>query len=297
MSSSEDAATGRPRSPAPERYVDTHVHFWDHDAPDLDWPMLAVDFQYPLHRFDDGRYAAQEHRAESSAMGVVKVVHVQAAVAADPATETAWLQRMAEEHEWPNAIVGSLALGAADAPEVVERHARHASFRGIRDFEAVALGSAAVDRGLDALAAVGASCELLVPWPRYDEIVEVAARHPDVVFVLGHCGAPRERTPEYFAAWSSHLREIARIDNLVCKIASLGIADPAWTVASLRPWVLECIESFGPDRCMFGSNWPVDKLFATYEELAVAFRTIVDDLTTDERRALFSATAERVYRI
>jgi predicted TIM-barrel fold metal-dependent hydrolase len=291
--------TTRPVSDArPARLVDSHVHFWDRSAEGLEWPMLEEGFPYPLHRFDTGRFAAQEFRAETAGTNVTKVVHVQAAATPDPENESAWLQRMADRHGWPNGIVGRCDLAADDAPAVVEAHARYSNFRGVRDPRASAkLGTPGFDRGVRALAAHDARCDLTARWPLFDAVLEAARRHPGVLFVLEHAGSPDQRTDSYFADWSSHLRRLAAADNVVCKVSGLALGDPEWTVPSLRRWVLESIDAFGTHRCLFGSNWPVDKLYGTWDEMIAAFCELVGGFSADERDALFAGNAEGVYRI
>jgi predicted TIM-barrel fold metal-dependent hydrolase len=292
--------TERPvRTSLPPRFVDTHVHFWDRSVEGLEWPMLEVGFRYPLHRFDGtGRFAAEEFRTETAGTNVTKVVHVQAASTASPPLETAWLQGMADQHGWPNGIIGLCDLTGDDAPAIIEGHARHANFRGVRDLgTGPTLTTPAFDQGARALRKHDARCELTVRWPFFEAVAATARRHPEVLFVLEHAGSPDERTDAYFADWSSHLRQVAEADNVVCKISGMAIGDHDWTAASLRRWVLECIDLFGVERCMFGSNWPVDKLFGTWVEMVGAFAEIVSDFSPDERDSLFAGTAERVYRI
>jgi predicted TIM-barrel fold metal-dependent hydrolase len=285
--------------PRPARVVDSHVHFWDRSADGLEWPMLEVGFRYPLHRFDaTGRFAAGEFRAETACFNVTKVVHVQAAATAWPPLETAWLQRMAETQGWPNGIIGLCDLTATDAAAVIAAHAESANFRGVRDLgTGPSLGSEAFDRGARALRDHDARCELTVRWPFFGAVADAARRNPDVGFVLEHAGSPDERSDAYFAEWSAHLRQVAAADNVVCKISGLAIGDHQWTAASLRRWILECIELFGVERCLFGSNWPVDKLFGSWEEMVGGLAENVSDFSPDERDALFAGTAERVYRI
>jgi predicted TIM-barrel fold metal-dependent hydrolase len=93
------------------------------------------------------------------------------------------------------------------------------------------------------------------------------------------------------------MREIASVENTVVKISGLGMGDHRWTVDSLRPWVLECIDAWGPSRAFFGTNWPVDRLYSSYGDVVDAYRELVDDFTHDERAALFSGNAERVFRL
>jgi predicted TIM-barrel fold metal-dependent hydrolase len=282
----------------PARFVDSHVHFWDRSVDGLEWPMLEEGFPFPLHRFDTGRFAAEEFRAETAGTNVTKVVHVQAAATTRPDDESAWLQRMADRHGWPNGIIGSCDLAADDASAVIEAHAGHPNFRGVRDPRASAkLETAGFDRAARALAAHDGRCDLTARWPLFEALARAARRHGDVLFVLEHAGSPDQRTDSYFADWSSHLRRLAAADNVVCKISGLGIGDPEWTVPGLRRWVLESIDAFGPDRCLFGSNWPVDKLYGTWNEMIGAFAELVAGFSVGERDALFAATAERIYRI
>lgn len=282
----------------PARFVDTHVHFWDRSVDGLEWPMLEVGFRYPLHRFDTGRFGAEEFRKETAGTNVTKVVHVQAASTASPPLETAWLQSMADQHGWPNGIIGLCDLSADDAPAILDGHARHPNFRGVHDLgTGPSLATPAFDRGARALRGHDARCELTVRWPFFEAVAAAAQRHSDVMFVLEHAGSPDERSDAYFADWSSQLRRVAEADNVVCKISGLAIGDHEWTAARLRRWVLACIELFGIERCMFGSNWPVDKLFGTWLEMVGAFAEIVADFSPGERDALFAGTAEQVYRI
>ena len=81
------------------------------------------------------------------------------------------------------------------------------------------------------------------------------------------------------------------------KISGLAMGDNDWTVDSIRPWVLQCIEAFGVQRSFFGTNWPVDKLYSPYAQVVDAYAEIVADFSHDEQVALFSANAERIYRI
>lgn len=287
-----------------DAFVDTHVHFWDHSVEGLSWAWLEADFEHPrvrgLHEYDAPRYAAPEFRTEVAECGVTKIVHVQAArLIPDPERETAWLQAMGDAEGWPSAVIGNCRLIADDGPEVVARHVLHPRFRGVRDMSANgALVEPAVRRTCAALGTHDAVCELMVSHPEFSAMATLAADVLDTTFVLGHSGLPIERTPEYFRAWAGALPAVAAADNVVCKISALANgADPNWTVESIRPWVMGCIEAFGPERCFFGSNWPIDRHFGTYARLIDAYRTIVSELSPGEQRAVLSGTAERIYRI
>jgi predicted TIM-barrel fold metal-dependent hydrolase len=290
-----------PSASTPVRYVDAHVHFWDQSEPGIEWPMLESNFRFPLHLFNvSGHYTAADHRVETAGVPVSKVVHVQAAVVDDPAVETAWLQRMADNDPagWPNGIVASGALCADDAPAMLERHARYANFRGVRDPTlADHLEDPALDAALTVMARLGAACDVGARLPRFQALGGVLDRHPAVTFVLNHGGTPNERTPEFLAQWRAGLTRLAARPNIVCKVSGFALGDKQWTVESLEPLVNACIDIFGVDRCLVASDWPVDKLYSTYGELFAAFATITAGVSATERDALFAGTAERVYRL
>ena len=102
----------------------------------------------------------------------------------------------------------------------------------------------------------------------------------------------------YQAAWRENLARLASAPNVVIKLSALSSAAPAnFFTATISDWIRQCIELFGPDRCMFASNFPIDRLFVTYSHLLYAFRRSVADLSPSEQEAVFATTAERAYRI
>lgn len=288
--------------PVPVPFIDAHVHFWDQQVRDLEWAWLAPGFTHPrlgrLVELAAPRYSVLEFRAQTEASAPVKIVHVQAAKAADPVIETEWLQQLSGAEGWPNAIVGFCDYASTDIPAVIERHLQHSAFRGVRDLPAgLRLDDPAVVRGLAALAQFDISVEVMTPHEHFGHLLALARAHPGTTIVLGHSGLPVARDDNYYRVWRAGLERLATAPNIVVKVSALGGADPTWTTASLRPWVLGCIETFGPDRCMFASNWPVDSLFSTYDRLVAAYAEIVAGLSESEQSAFFQGTAERVYRI
>lgn len=287
----------------PDALVDTHVHFWDHSLEGFRWPWLEPGFRHrqlvDTHQLDAPRYTTPEFRSETDAAGVAGMVHVHAAERMpDPSRETEWLQSMGDEIGWPHALVGACPLREAGAPDLLHRHARFGRLRGVRDVWGIKeLQSAAeVKPALDTAAELGLSIELRLPLDRFHVLREIADRWPDVTLVLGHAGLPQTRSDDDLAQWRAALRDLAGAPNAVCKISAVaGSSDPDWTVESIRPWVFGCIDAFGPDRCMFGTNWPVDRLFGTYHAVVDAYREVVADLDAADRARLFHGTAARVY--
>lgn len=285
-------------------FVDTHVHFWDlrHDRLRYDWLMPDTGDDPDLGNYDaimSQRYVPEDFAGETRFANVSKVVHVQAAIGSpDPVDETAWLQELADRHGTPQGIVAYADLAAPDVEEVLARHAAYPNLRGIRDLRYDDyLTREDWRRGYALLERYGLVC---CDDPEVDvmaDAAELARAFPGITYCVDHAGFPRKRDAEYFERWRRGMRRIAEVPNTVVKISGLGMADHRWTVESLRPWVLECIEAWGTERAFFGTNWPVDRLFSSYGDVVDAYREIIDDLTASEKEALFSRNAERVFRL
>jgi predicted TIM-barrel fold metal-dependent hydrolase len=108
---------------------------------------------------------------------------------------------------------------------------------------------------------------------------------------------PVDRDEDGIQRWQRGMRKLAAAPNVVAKISGLGTVDWNWTVKSIRPFVLQTIEAFGIPKCMFASNFPVDKLYSDFDTLYAAFREITNDFNVDERRMLFHDNAARYYRL
>jgi predicted TIM-barrel fold metal-dependent hydrolase len=129
------------------------------------------------------------------------------------------------------------------------------------------------------------------------DALDLAQTFPDTQIILNHTGMPRKRDRDYVEAWRGGMRTLAAAPNIAAKISGLGMFHHDWTPDVIRPFVLDTIEIFGVERCMFASNFPVDKLQADYRAIWQAFDQITADFTPDERRALFHDNAVRFYRL
>ena len=134
-------------------------------------------------------------------------------------------------------------------------------------------------------------------WQDMEKLRDLAAAFPNTVIVIDHAGGPMERTQEYFNHWKRGMQTAAKAENIICKISGLGMGDHHWTVDSIRPYVLHCVETFGVERSLFATNWPVDSLWSDYDTIVSAYEEITRDFTENERAALFSGNTERLYRI
>ena len=120
---------------------------------------------------------------------------------------------------------------------------------------------------------------------------------PDLRMIVNHAGLPTDRDAAGMERWRKGLRLLAAQPQVSIKISGLGITDRAWTLESLHPVVLECIEIFGIERAMFASDFPVERVHGSFDAFFSAFDAITADFSVDERERLFAANAEAIYRI
>ena len=288
-------------------FIETHHHLWELDRFHYDW---LEDPGWPGHNALLGDYKMirstigrpERFFKEFYGANVTKSVHVEAAYAGpDPVEETVWLAQVAREHGMPNAIVAFCDIEQDGAEAELDRHLEASDLvRGIRirahpdnpDTESFR-------RGYKALADRNLSYELNASPGKLLSGRDVARDNPDVQVILGHAGFPVQRDDDYFRQWQSEMSELGQVEHVSCKVSGFGMADNRWTIESIRPWVLHCIDAFGPDRIMFGTNWPVDILYATYLEQTDAYRTILADagFGRGEQEGMLYRNAERFYRI
>jgi predicted TIM-barrel fold metal-dependent hydrolase len=284
-------------------FVDTHFHLHDLKRAELRYSWLERDaihgFLGNIDALKAQHYWIEDYLAEIRFSNVKKAIYVQAALGtADPVDETKWLQAFAGKTGFPQGIVAECHLAHADAEAVLERHMQYANVRGIRDFgdgrylvdPAWRAGYAFLERH-NLVACIDTRIQLI------DDLLDLAAAFPNIMICVDHCAIPEARDDAYFKRWTAAMRALARADNVVMKISGLGMMDRRWTVDSIKPYVLGSIEAFGVDRVVFGSNWPVDRMFSSYPDWIDAYATIIASFTEDERIKMFSANAERLFRI
>jgi len=126
-----------------------------------------------------------------------------------------------------------------------------------------------------------------------EQAARVLERAPETRVALCHAGSPHDRTADGIRAWSRSLRALSALPHVSCKLSGLGMFDHDWTASSVRPIVQECLAQFGPSRCMFGSNFPVDSLSSSYSDLVARHRSLVPPEMHDD---VFGLTARRFYR-
>jgi len=295
--------------------IDAHHHLWDLSPGPLHYPWLQ-DRDAKAHFLGDQGslrrdYLPEHYRADARLHNVVGTVHVEAECdRRQQLDETRWLTRLHARHGLPSAIVAHSWLHTPDAPSILAQQAAFPLVRGIRSKpvtrnspEAVlqdTCGSMQDPRwrsGLRLLVQFSLSWDLRVPTWHLEEAADVVRENPQLPVVLNHTGFPWDRSSKGLTMWRSGMRALARLDNCMCKLSCLCIPEGQWDYEGNRAIILETIDLFGPDRCMFASNFPVDGMQVDFDTMFNDYKRITDGFTAVERRSLFHDTAARFYRL
>jgi predicted TIM-barrel fold metal-dependent hydrolase len=289
--------------------VDAHQHFWD---PERNYhPWLAdkpVAFRYGDYSAIIRRYLPDEYLCDARNYRVAGTVYIETEWdPRDPVGEMAYVKELRRVTGYPSVAVAQGWLDREDAVPVLERLAAFDFVRGIRqkpranptprDGSPGGMMDAAWRQGFAALNALDLRYDLQTPWWHLHEAADVARAFPDAQITLNHTGLPADRSAEGVAAWASAMALLAACPNAAVKISGLGQPGQPWTAASNRQVVLTTIDLFGPERCMFASNFPVDGLCGTFDEIFGGFDAITRDFSHDERQQMFSGNAVRIYGI
>jgi predicted TIM-barrel fold metal-dependent hydrolase len=151
--------------------------------------------------------------------------------------------------------------------------------------------------GFRLLRKYGLSFDLQIYPSQMADAARLATDHPDTAIILNHAGMPVDQDDAGVGIWHKGMRALAERPNVAAKISGLGMMDWKWTTERIRPFVLHTIDYFGADRCMFASNFPVDRLYSSFDQLYDAFFEIVQGASHDEHRHLFGTNAVRIYRL
>ncbi|WP_410821085.1 amidohydrolase family protein [Micromonospora sp. 050-3] len=275
--------------------VDAHHHLWvraRHPQPWIDPVTMAAI---------DADFAPADLAPAARAAGVTATVVVQS-IASD--TETVDLLRVADEDTLVRGVVGWVDLTADDVPERLDglRAARGGErLVGIRhlvqsESDPAYLDRPDVRRGIAAVGAAGLVFDLLVRQHQLPMAARLTRDLPEVSFVLDHLGKPALGRRE-MTEWSRDLRSLAVSPNTTAKLSGLvtEVPLPDWTSADLRPAVEDALDAFGPDRLMFGSDWPVCLLASSYQLWVDTLAELLEGQDGADRVSVWGGTARRVY--
>lgn len=291
--------------------VDAHHHFWEPRRNFHPWLSGAesIPFRYGDYSAIKGDYLPEHYLADAAGHEVVQTVYVETEWdPRDPLGETRYVHDLARRHGAPHAVVAQAWLDAADAAELL---AGQAAFERVRSVRHKPGGPARPEevgsqrtlmsddrwrQGYAELQRHGLHFDLQTPWWNLDEACRLARDFPATQLILNHTGLPSDRSAAGLAAWRAALARLAEWPNVALKISGLGLAGQPWR-AEDNAWIVrEAIAVFGPERAMFASNFPVDRLCGSYDAIIGGFKRLVADLPSTAQRQLFHDTAQRLYR-
>ena len=284
----------------PARIVDAHVHLWD--PAHTEWyPYLSHPPQQSsgdvsrMHR----RFDVALYRSESAGWNVEKFINVAAATGRHSVDETIALDRDAPAAGGPDAIIGGLppADSVAESLQLIDRQMTASRFRGVRPMGGLDQPLPAVDV-LRGLAERNLVFELMTHPDQLGTSAAGLSGFDDLTVVVEHTGWPRSNSDEEFTLWKSGIDALAAVGpNVVCKLSGLAMPFASMAVDALGPWLEYALGAFGVERCFFASNFPVDAVYGTFDELYTTFSDLTAGLDEAARAKLFAENAERIYRL
>jgi len=273
--------------------IDSHQHFWQVGR--FDYPWMTSDLGI-LYR----DYLPHDFAPILRTNGVEKTVLVQAS---NSVAESRWLLNLADENSFIAGVVGWVDLMSREIDAQLDELTVNPKFKGVRHLVESEpqddwLVQPAVLSGLKRLATYGLSYDLLVHTRHLKYVPQVAESCPGLAFVIDHLAKPPIAKNE-IKEWSEALKSLASYPNIHCKMSGL-VTEANWTswrTDDLRPYVEFVLESFGVDRLMFGSDYPVCLLAASYDRVLESFQEILTNLSAVDREKIFSKNAANFYRL
>jgi predicted TIM-barrel fold metal-dependent hydrolase len=290
--------------------IDSHHHIWrQQDLPWLQGTMVPRIFgPYESIRRD---YPVEEFLADQAGSGITQSVYVQTNWPPEQfEQEAAWVQAESQRSGWPHAMVAYADMLVPDVRPQLDRLKAYPLVRGVRmqlhwhenPLYRFAPGpeqvrSEVLGRNLEYLADYGYTFDLQVFPRQMRDAAQMASLHPKVSFILVHAGMLADTSPVGVQAWREGMGKLAAQRNVFVKLSGLGTFIQRNDPAHIAMVVGQTVTFFGAQRCMFGSNFPIEKIWTDHASLLQAYRDAVQALPLAEQEAIFSGTAARVYRL
>lgn len=293
-------------------FVDAHCHLWDLDRLHYGWlsPPFGTDGPNGSTETIATTYLVDDYRRDCAQWNLRGAVHVDAgADAAQALDETEWLQQLGAESGLPTAIIAFAALDQPGVEALLERQAAHSRVRGIRHIvnwhpdprrtytERDLTQDEKWRAGYALLGKYRLSFDLQCYPGQMAGLAPLIARHPETPVIINHLGMPVLDDVDGLSVWRQGLALLAAQPHVAIKLSGFGFIRRAWTIAEIAPLVREVIDLFGPQRCMFATDFPTDKLFGTVDRYFEAQQAIAAGYSDDEQRDLFGRNADRIYRL
>ncbi len=274
--------------------IDSHHHFWRYSADQYAW---IDDAKQVLQR----DFLPADLKAEIQAVGIDSVVSVQARQCID---ETWALLEFAAANPWIRGVVGWLPLRDANLATVLDKLAQHDRLRAVRHVVQDEPDARFLMRddficGIAKLQAYNLVYDLLIFPHQLPAAIELVDMFPQQIFVLDHLSKPQIQAGKVDEVWLPSFRALAKRNNVFCKFSGVitEVRDPLWTIETIEPYWDIALESFGPSRLMFGSDWPVCLLRGNYAQWEAAVSELSRSLSGTEQLSFWGQTAVTAYSL
>ncbi|MCY4101622.1 MAG: amidohydrolase family protein [Rhodobacteraceae bacterium] len=270
--------------------IDAHHHLWDLNEVDYPWLMEFGKERFfgnpkPIQR----NYLIEEFRSDANGEGFEGSVHIQVG-AADGLEEARWVQEVADKNpDWNLVQVAFCDLTSSSRESILKQYSDMSTIVGIRQIVGRSeeedrlsgtnnlLFDSEFLRGLEAIANLGYSFDLQLTPPLMSAAVRIFSRIPELNVILCHAGSPKATEGEGFKLWEEGISELASLPNMSCKISGLPMFFRENDTSVYKPIIDTCLQSFGVDRCMYGSNFPVDSLYKDYGTLVNGYEACIPE--------------------
>ena len=274
--------------------IDSHHHFWTYDPEQYAW---IGDGMEVLKR----DFAPSDLEALTSSTGIEGVVSVQAQQTVE---ETDRLLDHARSNEFIKGVVGWVPLLTDEIESTLERYSDESLLKAVRhvvqdepddEFQL----REDFNRGISCLGKHGLVYDILVYARQLPASISFADRHPEQSFVLDHIAKPTIQSDQYDSEWEKNFRELARRERITCKFSGVvtEVRDAEWSIETIRPYWDVALDAFGPDRLMFGSDWPVCLLMTGYERWVETVTELIAELSEIEQARIMGGTAIEAYSL
>ena len=290
--------------------IDGHHHIWR--LKDLTWlsgpqvPRIFGPYE-PICR----DYTIEEFRGDTAGCDVVKSIYVQTNWPAGQSFDEAlWVQSVSDATGWPHATVAHADLASPDVAQLLGRLKTLPGVRGIRQQmhwhenpqysfapRPDLMNDADWRRGLSMLADLDLLFELQVFTSQMADSARLAKAFPETIFVLEHAGMLEDTSTAGWQRWREGMADLAECRNVNVKLSGLGTFDHAYRLETVAPVIAETVALFGAERCMYGSNFPIEKLWTDYATLYRTFREAIVPLSEHDQVCILHDTAQRLYRL
>ena len=292
-----------------QKIIDAHHHFWEFDDNKHSW--LKENENINFHK----NYLANNLVNDSKSLQLIKTVHIQAEIDREYSLyETEWLQKISNSREdnFPNAILAYIDLTSPNIEEVIENHRKFKNFRGFRqilrfDKNNADLTDTKIDylnndlwiNNMSYIEKNDLIFELLIYYHQYEDATKLINKYSNIKFIINHSLSPQGINISNIEKWKIAINKLSNYSNVYIKLSGFGEIFPNWSLDTIKPFIDFSLNKFGTDRCMFGSNFPVDKFISSsaYPDYWQSYYEIVKDFSQSELDKIFYKNAEIFYNI